>query len=132
MTDIKKFRIAGLLGALALATVSPALAVTGDAAPDLATYEATFTPRYEAGSYLGVLKLAVSPDGIVSGYFRNTDVGRYVPVTGGVENGRIHLDFSWLGPTHIEGTYDGKVIAGSTLARGRVYYFSATPNPAQP
>lgn len=132
MANMKLLRAAGLLSALAVATVSPALAVTGDASSAMETYQASFTPQYEVGSYLGIMKLEVSRDGIVSGYFRKIDSGPFVPVTGGVDNGRIHLDFTWIGPTHVDGTYDGKVIAGSTMVDGRVYYFAATPNATQP
>ena len=84
-------RTALATAAFCVALAAPAFAVPGDVAPQ-PTYATTFTPQYRVGSYTGILKLTIAPDGIVSGVFRNQDVGLFTPVTGGLEGGdRIHL-----------------------------------------
>ena len=116
---------------VAFAAPAPALAVPGDATPQ-PTYATTFTPQYQVGSYTGILKLTIAPDGVVSGMFRNQDVGTFTPVTGGLEGGdRIHLDFKWIGQVHVVGKFDGTKIVGSTYYDGRIYDFAATPEPTQ-
>ncbi len=120
-------RIAFAAAALSVALSSPAFAVSGDGAPQ-PTYATTFTPQHRVGSYTGILKLTITPDGIVSGVFRNQDVGSFTPVTGGLEGGdRIHLDFKWIGQVHVVGKFDGTKIVGSTIYDGQVYDFAATP-----
>ena len=124
-------RIVLAAAALSAALAAPALAVPGDAAPQ-PTYATTFTPQYQVGSYTGILKLTIAPDGVVSGVFRNQDVGLFTPVTGGLEGGdRIHLDFKWIGQVHVVGKFDGTKIVGSTYYGGQIYNFAATPEPIQ-
>lgn len=119
------------VAALTAALAAPALAVPGDVAPQ-PTYATTFTAEHQVGSYTGILKLTIAPDGIVSGQFRNQDSGIFTPVTGGLEGGdRIHLDFKWIGPVHITGKFDGTKIVGSTFYNGQLYDFAATPEPIQ-
>ncbi len=118
------------LGTPALAFVAlgtPALALSGPTAQTV-TFDTAFTERYDkAGADAGVLKLTFAPSGVVSGYYRNADAGDFVPVTGGVSGDRIHLDFYLRGAVHIEGTYDGKTISGSTVAGNQIYDFDAAP-----
>ena len=116
-----------VLAGLFVALAAPALAVTGDELSAPTTFDTSFTPRYEVGGYPGILKISIAPDGVVSGYYRNQDVGSFVPVTGGLDGDRIHLDFDFRGRAHIVGTYDGRIIAGGTLVDGRIYNFVASP-----
>ncbi len=120
-------RFPAIVAAGFFALASPALAVTDDAALQQTSFATTFTERYEVGSYTGVLKLTIGKDGVVSGFYRNQDAGRFETVTGGLDGDQIHLDFDFNGRVHIDGTYDGKSISGSTLVGGRVYYFVASP-----
>ena len=107
---------------------APALALSDAPAPQTITFDTAFTQRFDkTGAYAGILKLTIASDGIVSGYYRNADAGGFVPVTGGLRGDRIHLDFYLGGNVHIEGTYDGKTISGSTVADGRIYDFDAAP-----
>ena len=64
------FAAAALTVALA-APAAPALAVPGDVAPQ-PSYATTFTPQYRVGSYTGILKLTIAPDGIWSRKFAST------------------------------------------------------------
>jgi hypothetical protein len=128
---MSNLRLALATTALSLALASPALAIPGEAPPE-PTYATTFTPQYQVGSYTGILKLTIAPDGTVGGEFRNQDTGSFTPVTGGLEPGHgIHLDFKWIGPVHVVGRFDGNTIVGSTYYGGQVYDFAATPDLTQ-
>jgi hypothetical protein len=125
---MKIARLAPLVALLSLSIAGPALAVSGDGIAAGPGYATSFVPQYGVGSYAGIMKLTISSDGIISGVYRNEDSGRFTPVTGGLVGDRVHLDFNWVGPTHVEGKYDGTTIHGSTYRDGHVYLFSAVPD----
>jgi hypothetical protein len=69
--------------------------------------------RPAVGEYDGTMQLTVTPDGIVSGFYRPSD-GRFVAVTGGVSDTTFWLDIGSMSsnPLHFTGTFkDGRINA---------------------
>jgi hypothetical protein len=127
-----RYRSLGIAAlALALRAPTPAAAET-TVAPALAAgtyyYDTYFTPEYYgAGSYEGVLRITVAPDGTISGIFRDVDAGGFRDVTGGESGGAVWLDlgnseFSMIN-LHAE---NGKLVGGIYTPR-QPYSFVAVP-----
>jgi len=117
--------------ALALRAPAPAAAET-TVAPALAAgtyyYDTYFTPEYYgAGSYEGVLRINVAPDGSISGIFREVDAGDFRDVTGGESGAAVWLDLgdprSAIINLHVE---NGKLVGG-IFTLSQPYSFVATP-----
>ena len=107
---------------------APALALTTST---LITYHTQLTqvfPFDNPGAYLGTLRVAISPDGVASGFYLPLD-GTPVPVSGGVSGDRIWLNLGseW----QVNGTVrEGRIVGtarsqdGTTMDRFR---FEASP-----
>lgn len=80
--------------------------------------------------YTGSLRLTVSPDGIVRGYYFPADMSAmYVPVVGGETGDRIWFDIGNSGSVHIDGRVKDGVIVGTAFDRDNGQ-FSFVANPA--
>lgn len=92
-----RHKLAATIGAVALAATMLAAPVASLAANGTThlTYKTTLTETGIAPSaipYEGSLQLTVSSDGLVSGWYRPTDSGPFIPVTGGWTKGRLWLN----------------------------------------
>jgi hypothetical protein len=119
--------------ALIAASALPAAAAATHAAvplPGTTVFNTKLTPDwYGVGEYDGTLTLTVDADGIVNGYYRAADGNRLTYVTGGLDGNHLWLDLGQDGLSHIDGTFDGRTIAGGTFLAGQNYTFLATPRP---
>ncbi len=123
-----------LAGSLALASPLRAdEAASGDTlAPGTHGFTTTFSPtRVGGGSFVGVLQLQVAKDGSISGFFRDTSVGDFHQIAGGVRGSHVWLDLGTIGDGRpFDATYrDGK-IEGGVFSNGQPYAFLATPSQA--
>jgi hypothetical protein len=84
-------------------------------------------PQRGSGYYGGTLKLTITPDGIVSGFFRPDDGMVFHTVTGGLNGDRIWLDIGYNGDLHITGTLNGDRIVGGTYIGDHLFDFKAAP-----
>jgi hypothetical protein len=114
----KPFTAAAMAAALAAFVVTPAAASTPVTSMN-ASYTTALTqvaPVSIPGEFDGRLKLTVSPDGIVSGYYIPTDEGSIVPVVGGVQNGKYWMDIGGDTRLHIyaEAGKDGSLVGTAT------------------
>ena len=73
-------------------------------------------PVSAPGEFDGTLKLSVTTDGIVSGYYIPVDEGTIVPVVGGVQNGKYWMDIGGNTQLHIyaESGKDGSLVGTAT------------------
>ncbi len=129
MTSLRHLA-AGAALALVLGAGAPASAAT--APPAKVTFHTALTPEYYgSGEYDGTLNLNIGADGIVNGYYREEDTGKFRQVTGGISGDRIWLDLGYDGP-HLNGTYkDGKIVAYTPIIGPQPYKFTATPEATQ-
>ena len=109
---MKTLALTALLVAAPLLALPATAAVTTSTVPR--TFDTAFVPQTSAGDLPGVLRIAISHDGIVSGYYRPID-GDFTDVTGGVVGERIWLDLGRDGARHLVGTYDGTTIRAGAL-----------------
>ena len=104
-----KSRILSLAaGAVVLATApNAALAAGGDRSYNLNTRIVEQAPS--VGEYDGSLRLHVSADGIVSGFYRPDADARFIPVTGGLSGNRLWLEIGIFArrPVRFSGTFAG-------------------------
>jgi hypothetical protein len=122
------FRSLAAVAVFMLATLVPAAAIVGTPGSKPVTYSTALTPDWRGvGAFEGRLTLTISPDGIVSGFYRPADGTRLSDVTGGLDGNRIWLDLGQGGLSHIDGTYDGRTINGGIYVSGQDYTFTATP-----
>lgn len=87
--------------------------------------------RAQGEPYSGILKLSFN-HGIISGTYASDSVrpdplrGRTIPVSGGVSEGHVTLNFSTSGGFTVRGTLAGDgEISGTATIRGRFYSFLA-------
>jgi opacity protein-like surface antigen len=121
---IKPFLVAALAAGLGLSAASAAFAATATTPVPL-----TEQHDYGVGVYEGTLTLDISPDGIVSGYYRPNDE-EYRQVVGGVTGDQIWLDIGYMGRLHITGKLDNGRIVATTFLNDDTYTFSAVPKTA--
>jgi len=106
--------IAAVLGLLAL-TALPAFAISSTTP---AQYDTALTALYGSPApYTGTLKLRVSADGIVRGYYFPTDGPLFVPVTGGQSGDAIWFDIGDDSMYHVTARVDDGNIVGTAFAR---------------
>jgi hypothetical protein len=132
---VKPYRALVAAFGLAFCSVAPVLAFSVHGARWQATYVAAYRPAIGTRSnnvpFSGTMKLTVD-HGIVKGTYIGESVrpdplyGRIVSITGGVEHGRIMLNFSAFGGFTVHGTLaqDGE-ISGTAVIRGSLYNFLA-------
>jgi hypothetical protein len=116
--------------ALVVASFVPAMAdvSTAPVAPvgKLLEFRAIFTPQYGVGEIDGTLRIKVTPSGIVSGSYVDSN-GRFSSVGGGMRGKEIWLDIGPGGNLHVEGTYAKNAIHGYSRIAGKSYNFTARP-----
>ncbi|HKW09548.1 MAG TPA: hypothetical protein VJO33_04160 [Gemmatimonadaceae bacterium] len=108
---------ASIAFAIAL-TVSVAVAAAAQSGTST-TYTTALTqvePVPASGEFDGRLKLTVTPDGIVSGYYFPMDSGTIVSVVGGERNGKYWMDIGGRARLHIyaEREKDGSLVGTAT------------------
>lgn len=111
--------IAAALGTLLLFLVLAAPATSVAAQPPLKVYATKLTqinPARVGAEYAGTLKITIASDGIVSGWYIPESQPRFIPVTGGSEDGRIWFDIGERGQLHFQGTFqkDGSLTGSAT------------------
>jgi hypothetical protein len=113
---------AALLGALAL-PASALAATTSTAQTQSYTIPTKLTDRYHAGEYDGLLRLRISPDGIVQGTYQPSD-GGIVEVTGGLDGKNdIWLDLgNGIRALHVTGTFRNGVLQTTAAIPGPDLY----------
>lgn len=112
---------AGMLAALAL-PASTLAATTTTAQTQQYTIPTKLTDRYHAGEYDGLLRLRISPDGIVQGTYQPSD-GGIVGVTGGLDGKQIWLDIgSGIRALHVTGTFRNGVLETTASIPGPDLY----------
>lgn len=120
-----QFRIlAAALGLLALAG-APAMSATQPTA-----YATALTELYGSPApYTGTLKLTVSENGIVHGFYFPTDgTSLFIPVTGGQNGTSIWFDIGDDGMYRVQGRVHGGTIVGTAFTRdNQQYTFVASP-----
>jgi hypothetical protein len=110
------------------ATMPAAAAAANAIEPGTYTYDTTLTPEYfGAGSYEGVLRLTVNPDGSIWGYFRDVDAGGVHTVTGGETGDEVWLDLGGFNSRPITAKVENGKIVGGIYTVGQPYAFVATP-----
>jgi hypothetical protein len=111
---------AALLGALALP--ASALAATTTAAQTQSyTIPTKLTDRYHAGEYDGLLRIRISPDGIVQGTYQPSD-GGILNVSGGLDGKNIWLDLGGFHSLHVTGTFENGVLKTTAAIPGPDLY----------
>jgi hypothetical protein len=73
-------------------------------------------PVSGAGEFDGKLRLTVTPDGIVSGYYFPADEGTIVSVVGGEQNGKYWMDIGGESRLHVYAKLgkDGSLVGTAT------------------
>ena len=112
---------AGMLAALAL-PASALAATTTTAQTQQYTFPTKLTDRYHAGEYDGLLRLRISPDGIVQGTYQPSD-GGIESVTGGLDGKQIWLDIgNGIHALHVTGTFRNGVLKTTAAIPGPDLY----------
>ena len=128
-----KARALATLSVLALATAFPSLPV--QAAPGQAVSYDLMTREIgsmKAGEYQGRMRITVEPNGIITGWFTNTQ-GSISNVIGGVNGGKIWIQIGnagMVGRNYYQGTFaDGKIeaTAPNTSHTLNTWTLEATP-----
>ncbi|HEY8298064.1 MAG TPA: hypothetical protein VIG32_08600 [Candidatus Baltobacteraceae bacterium] len=125
---MNKYTLQTLVAAALLAGAPAGVAASPSNA---ATYYTTqFVQLYGSpGPYSGTLQLRISPDNIISGYYRAEDgQGPFVTVTGGRSGKDIWLDIGPNGAIQIRGSLErGKIVGTAIDETATEYRFTATP-----
>jgi hypothetical protein len=104
--------------ALAAIVVAPVAASTPNTAmtKSYSTALTQVAPVSVPGEFDGILKLTVTADGIVNGYYFPADEGTIVPVVGGERDGKYWLDIDGNTRLHIyaEAGKDGSLVGTAT------------------
>ncbi|HLI96977.1 MAG TPA: hypothetical protein VKT72_12950 [Candidatus Baltobacteraceae bacterium] len=93
-------------------------------------YDTALTELYgSAAPYTGTLKLTVSPDGIVRGYYFPSDgTALFIPVTGGQTGQSIWFDIGNGDMYHVDArVLDGSIIGTAVTHDNAQYTFVAKP-----
>jgi hypothetical protein len=121
---------AALAAGLGIAGGLPAIAATTTTqVPITAQHlnlESTLAPDYGVGVYEGTLDLTISPEGIVTGWYRPNNE-EYKQVTGGLSGDNIWLDIGYFGRLHIAGKFENGKIVATTFLQDETYTFNAVP-----
>lgn len=112
---------------------TPLGALAAQNAAKTITYHTAYTqtnPFPSGGEVTGQMRLTFSPDGIVSGTYREEYGSRISSVTGGVDGNKIWLSFGTQGRRRFTGVIekDGKITGTLSNWRGpRQFHFTAAP-----
>ncbi len=111
-------------------SAAPVLSSAAAVAPGMSYYTTKFVQVYGSPApYLGTLQLQISPDNIVSGYYR-PDNQSFIPVTGGRDGKDIWFDIGGSGQARVTARLEGHSIVGSAVDGGVQYTFTATRTPS--
>jgi len=94
------------------------------------TYQTTFVKDYGQAFPItgGTLKLTLTRDGYIQGYFMPPDSVAFVPVVGGRDGSNVWFDIGNANVTHVTGRLKGAAIVGYAVASNGVQYrFNAAP-----
>ncbi|HEX3464124.1 MAG TPA: hypothetical protein VHS78_08775 [Candidatus Elarobacter sp.] len=120
-----KIRSAAAAAAMLAALAVPAgafAATTTSAQTQSYTFPTTLTDRYHAGEYDGLLRLHISPGGIVQGTYQPSD-GGIRSVTGGLDGKNIWLDIGGgIHALHVTGTFQNGVLRTTAALPGPDLY----------
>jgi hypothetical protein len=116
-----------LAGAVALAALIAAPAQS--LADTQSTYTTVFTqtqPLPSAGIYPGSMRLTVSSDGIVNGWYIPSPSADFIPISGGEKDGKFWLNIGRSGDVLVQGAIakNGALI-GSAVERNAAEYGDA-------
>jgi hypothetical protein len=113
MTFIK---LAGAVAAAAL-VAAPAQSL----ADTQSTYSTIFTqtqPLPSAGTYPGSMRLTISSDGIVNGWYIPSPSANFIPIGGGEKDGKFWLNIGRSGDLLVQGTIaKNGALVGSAVER---------------
>jgi hypothetical protein len=115
---------AATLGLLALAAV-PAISATQPTA-----YATALTELYGSPApYTGEMRLTVSSDGTIHGYYFPSDgASSFIPVTGGRTGNSIWFDIGDGGMYRVQGrVHDGTIVGTAFTPNNQQYTFVANP-----
>ena len=108
-----------LAGALAAAALIAAPAQSF--ADTQSTYTTVFTqtqPLPSAGAYPGSMRLTVSSDGIVNGWYIPSPSADFIPISGGEKDGKFWLNIGRSGDLLVQGTVaKNGALVGSAVER---------------
>lgn len=111
-------RLLALAVALAAAG-TPAVALASQGQSVQTYYNVSFTELYGSPiPYTGELRLTVSPDGIVNGYYIPVDQISFITVTGGRQGNAFWFDIGNRHPIHVTATLEHGNLVGSAIAEG--------------
>lgn len=123
-----------MLAAVAGATLAPAPATAATAQTEQTitkTYDTTFVRDTGRGFPIegGVLKLTLTKEGYINGYYSPPDSVAFIPVVGGRNGSDVWFDIgNSTQTTHVTGTLQGSEIIGSAVEPGGQFYrFKAVP-----
>lgn len=95
------------------------------------TFQTTFVRDYgPAVPYTGgTLRLTLTPDGVVHGFFTPADTASFIPVLGGRRGSDLWFDIGQsTSTTHVTASLQGNTLTGyATEPNGTQYKFTAVP-----
>jgi hypothetical protein len=106
-------------GAALAAILAASSATYADTAGSEKNFSTTLTqtgPATSSGSYTGNLRITISSDGLVNGWYIPADEPSFIPVIGGASNGRIWFDIGTSQPLRVQGSMqkDGSLTGSAT------------------
>lgn len=106
-------------GAALAAVLAASSATYADTAGSEKTFATSLTqtgPAASSGSYTGSLRMTISSDGLVNGWYIPADQPSFIPVVGGSADGKIWFDIGTAQPLHVEGSIqkDGSLAGSAT------------------
>lgn len=121
-----------MIGATALTVPAPSLASTAQLERTVTkTYQTTFVKDFGQSFPLtgGRLKLTLTNDGYINGFYTPPDTASFIPVVGGRNGADVWFDIgNNARSTHITGTIKGNQIVGYAIDPSGVQYrFTAIP-----
>ena len=114
---------------------APAAAATEETEQSTKLFETTFVR--DAGRALpitgGLLKLTLTNDGFINGFYTPPGTARLIPVVGGRNGSELWFDIGDSSrATHVTGTlHDGTITGSASESNGAFYRFTAVPAAAQ-
>jgi hypothetical protein len=129
--NLKRIFISAILAASFLFGGNALAATSG--APQILTMQAAMRPMTrQSTAYTGILKLKITPDGLVNGTYVSNSIrpdpsyGKIITVTGGLNGQNIHLAFGTTGNFRVTGTLTKGHLVGTAFTKGQMYQFEAS------
>jgi len=127
---MKRFHIGLGLVALVLALLLPAGAFAATTSTPSVSYNTTLSDWNYGGfsyPYAGQLKLQIGSNGIINGWYSNSDSYIPVPVIGGQTGNYIWLDIGDMGRLHVNAHVQNGKFIGTATQGNKMFDFSASP-----